>query len=66
MSESIKTELLVNCTQKAIIQFPYTIDKNQSLNLEYYNRSHILELLSEMIQNFKKLQVDLDIGNSVK
>jgi hypothetical protein len=65
MSESLSTESLLNCTNQAIIQFPFTTDKNRT-DIQNYNRTDVLNLLGQMIETFSKLHVDLDTGNFVK
>jgi hypothetical protein len=65
MSESVKTSSLINCTNQAIMKFPYTTDKNYS-DIENYNRTEVLDLLGQMIETFNKLHSDLDTVYSLK
>lgn len=65
MSESVSTELLSNCTYQAINHFPFTTEKNQS-EIQNYNRTDILDLLSRMIDTYNKLYIDVDTGSTIK
>lgn len=65
MSESVSTELLSNCTYQAINLFPHTTEKNQS-EIQSYNRTDILDLLSKMIDTYNKLYIDVDTGSTIK